>query len=139
MIDINTFDDKNIIARTAYGENRSGGIDGMQSVINVIFNRAKKSGWWGNTPREVCLKPYQFSCWLPDDPNWPLITSIDETYPVFAEALALTQQAIDGGLPDITKGATYYFSDHMIQWPHWAQGHTPCATIEHQIFFNSIE
>lgn len=139
MSNLSNFDDLNILARTAFGENRSGGEIGMQSVINVILNRAAKPGWWGDTPRSVCLKPYQFSCWLPDDPNYELLTVVGDDNPAFAVALKLAAQALSDGLPDLTNGATYYLSSFMTKWPHWAVGHTPCATIEHQVFFNDIE
>jgi hypothetical protein len=39
-----------VLARTAWGENRGGGQVGLQSVINVIMNRAAHPGWWGTTP-----------------------------------------------------------------------------------------
>ena len=138
MIDITKFDDANILARTAYGENRGGGIDGMHSVLNVIMNRAAHPGWWGATPRDICLRPEQFDCWLPDDPNYRIITTVTEAMPVFSTAMALAGMALAGTLEDITKGATYYFADTMTQWPHWAQGHAPCAVIAHQLFFNDI-
>lgn len=138
MSDLDKFDNMNIIARTAYGENRGGGIDGMQSVINVIMNRAAHAGWFGASPRQVCLKPLQFSCWMPSDPNYHVIVNITEADPVFAHALDLAQQALDGALEDTTKGALYYFADSMLQWPHWAHGHAPCAVIAHQLFFNDI-
>src|SRR5271157_1776493 len=65
-----------IIALTAYGENRSGGIAGMQSVINVIQNRrlqipitlTSRFGDYdiwkatGSSYHAVCLKDKQFSC-----------------------------------------------------------------------------
>lgn len=138
MINVNDFDDVNILARTAYGENRGGGVEGMQSVLNVIMNRAAHAGWFGSTPREVCLKPLQFDCWMPSDPNFHLITTINDSLPVFASAMALAQSALDGMLEDITNGATYYFADTMLQWPHWAQGHSPSAVVAHQLFFNDI-
>lgn len=139
MSNLTNFDDLNILARTAFGENRSGGEPGMQSVLNVIMNRSAKAKWWGDTPRSVCLKPYQFSCWMPDDPNYELLTTVGEDNAAFALALKLAAEALSGTLADLTSGATYYISAFMTKWPHWAVGHKPCAEIEHQIFFNDIE
>ena len=138
MININDFSDLEIIARTAYGENRGGATEGMQSVLNVIANRAAKKTWFGHSLREVCLKPYQFSCWLPHDPNYTLLTGELDHDPIFIKATDLAQQSIYGILPDITDGATYYFAKGMKVWPHWAVGHFPCADIQGQYFFNDI-
>ena len=68
--------DIRILAQTIWGENRGGGYLGMQSVCNAIMNRVKIGGWWGSTVMGVCLKPYQFSCWLRSDPNFPKLESI---------------------------------------------------------------
>lgn len=139
MTPIPDFSDVQILARTAYGENRGGGSQGMQSVLNVIMNRAKKPRWWGKTPREVCLKPYQFSCWLKTDPNLATIRTVTEATPLFSVAVALATKALAGELEDITKGATYYYAKSMKKPPAWAEGKTPCAVIASQLFFNNID
>src|SRR5271168_1942669 len=58
-----------ILARTAWGEDRSGSVLGMQAVINAIMNRVAHPSWWGTSALSVCLMREQFDCWLPDDPN----------------------------------------------------------------------
>jgi len=139
MIDLTHYTDAQILACTAYGENRGGGLDGMQSVMNVIMNRASKGGWWGNTPREVCLKRYQFSCWMGDTADYDATVNApargDSAYTI---AYSLAQTALSTGISDITSGACYYFAKSISTWPHWAVGHTPCADIEGQLFFNDI-
>ena len=139
MTDITQWTDQHILACTAYGENRGGGADGMQSVINTVMNRANKPGWWGTTPREVCLKPKQFDCWMPDDPNYYAILKANTNDIVFGSAYIMAQQALSGTLPDLTHGATYYIAKSIPSWPHWAIGHIPCADIAGQIFFNDID
>lgn len=139
MSNLDQYSDVSILARTAFGENRGGGTVGMQSVLNVIMNRAAKPSWWGHTPREVCLKPYQFSCWLTNDPNYVLISTVTEGNPTFGLALDLAASALKGELEDITNGATYYVSEYLKKLPHWADGHEPCATVAHQLFFNDVE
>jgi spore germination cell wall hydrolase CwlJ-like protein len=138
MIDLSQFSDMGIVARTIYGENRGGGIEGMQSVANTIMNRANAPGWWGDTPRAVCLKPKQFDCWIPTDPNYEVITELNDSNPAYSDALDIAQKALAGTLIDLTHGATYYFAQSMPAWPHWAVGHVPCATIQGQLFFNDI-
>lgn len=108
-----------LIARTAYGEDGNGGRWGMQAVINVIDNRRKAGGWWGDTWQDVILKPYQFSIWnartvaaYKNDPQFKrylsVIESVDEKNAAFAEAKQLAALAYDGKLADITGGANHY-------------------------------
>jgi len=140
MITISDMDDQEVLARTAWGECRGGGSIGMQSVINVICNRAASPKWWGHDIRSVCLKAAQFSCWLPSDPNRNKLMSVDESDAAYNSALNLAQQAIEGTLPDITNGATYYYSiKGVARTPNWAIGKIPCATIKGQYFFNNID
>ena len=141
MEDLSIYTDAQILAATAWGENRGGGGVGMQSVLNVIMNRADHPTWWGDDPRDCCLKPEQFDCWDSDDPNYTkLIALLDGTSQDnnFDNATAMAIQAISGTLTDITNGATYYYAVSMPQKPYWAKGHTPCAVIANQAFFNDI-
>lgn len=64
-----TAGDIDILARTIYGEARGEPWEGKIAVAWVVRNRAERGGWWGDTIREVCLKPWQFSCWNETDPN----------------------------------------------------------------------
>ena len=57
------------MAKTMWGEARGEGKSGLVAVGWVIRNRCQSGGWFGNTIRKVCLKPYQFSCWNEDDCN----------------------------------------------------------------------
>ena len=49
-----------VIAITILAEARGEGHRGMYAVAAVIAQRAFERK---RTPKEVCLKPYQFSCW----------------------------------------------------------------------------
>lgn len=78
----------------------------MQSVVNVILNRAQKRA---SSAYAECIRPLQFSSitakgdpelnlWpLPADPQWKIVSSI-------------VQDAADGKLDDITGGATIYYN-----------------------------
>lgn len=135
-IDLSKFSDTEILAKTAWGENRGGGAEGMQSVINVIMNRAKKPSWWGKTAREVCLKPYQFDCWLENDPNFQKLLNADDG--AYTEAMNLADKALSGDLADLTHGSCYYFVKTMNPWPVWARGKQPTADIYGQLFFDNV-
>ena len=52
--------EEKIIAITILAEARGEGEKGMYAVAAVIAQRAFERK---RTPSEVCLKPYQFSCW----------------------------------------------------------------------------
>ena len=102
-----TLQDQTTLVLTAWRENRGGGAPGMQSVINVICNRAVRDG---TTVAAECLKRLQFSSMTaPGDPELhlgpdPLIAS---DWASWEQAVALV--AMDP-LADITGGATDYYA-----------------------------
>ena len=104
MIDLNTVTYDDILARTIVGEARGEGHTGMVAVANVVMNRVAKPSWWGRTVKDVCLKPYQFSCWNVGDPNRAIILNLGPDYGIYNDALAIAQKACAGSLPDITSG-----------------------------------
>lgn len=113
-----------IMARTMWGEARGEGSLGLSYVCNVIMNRAAHPRWWGNTPVSVCLDPYQFSCWLADDPNLPKLKTVTTADQDFRLALQIATEALAGGLPDATGLADSYY-DTSIPAPSWARNKTP--------------
>lgn len=121
------------IARTAWGEARGEGATGMQAVINVIMNRAKKGGWYGLTPKDVVLKKWQFSCWNAGDPNREKLLAVTTADKNFAKALDLATLAYNGQLPDITGGAVNYHAKSIS--PSWAPKMKKTATIGSHIFY----
>ena len=133
-------DDKeqiDIMARTAWGEARGEGQSGMIAVLNVIMNRAKKGGWYGLTPKDVCLKKYQFSCWLDSDPNKAKLLAVDESDKDFANAKYLATLAYNNDLPDITAGATNYLNLATLgeKVPSWSKKMTQTAQIGQHTFY----
>lgn len=134
MLDLT--DPRQVLAGTAWGEARGEGGRAMQGVINVVMNRLALNGWMGHNIVEVCLKPYQFSCWLADDPNRAKILNVAANDPQFVEALALADLAMHDELSDIVAGATSYY-DTSIQPPAWARGQPPLAIIGNLIFLKA--
>lgn len=125
------------LARTLWGEARGEGRAGMHAVANVIRNRAARPGWWGRSIAEVCLRPRQFSCWLPDDPNRAKLLRVAEDDAAFVLARDIAAQALAGGLSDLTCGATHYHAIEIA--PGWAKGRTPCVVIGRHAFYNDID
>ena len=128
-------DPQQIVARTAWGEARGGGQIGIQSVCNVVMNRARHPRWWGSTPIEVCLKPWQFSCWNMNDPNRSKLLAVSASDADFAAALDLAAAALTGELPDITGGADSYYAAYLSTPPDWAANATFTAEVAGQLFY----
>lgn len=134
--------DADILARTIWGEARGEGKGGMEAVALVVLNRLdvsnQKGGyWWGNTLLDICRKPYQFSCWNADDPNYRKLVTVDENDTSFATALRVARRALLGFIKDPTRNATHYHT-RSVQ-PFWAKGKTPCAVIGRHVFYRLVE
>ena len=123
-------------ARTLWGEARGETKAGREAIASVILNRLKKPSRFGKSIEEVCLKPAQFSCWNDGDPNLPKLKKVDEIDPVFAECVAIAENAVQGLLADSVIGADHYHTAGVS--PAWSQGKTPCIIIGNHLFFNNI-
>lgn len=122
-----------VLARTIWGEARGEGSAGMQAVANVIINRLKRGGWWGRSVVGICQKPFQFSCWNKDDPNYRRLQAVDAHDLYFATALRIARRAVCGVLPDLTHGADHYHAAGI--YPRWTKGERPVAVIGHHVFY----
>lgn len=69
-----------IMGLTIYGEARGESGEGKIAVGSVILERVDHRDWDGKTVQEVCLCPYQFSCFLPSDPNFPALKMIADDW-----------------------------------------------------------
>jgi N-acetylmuramoyl-L-alanine amidase len=134
--------DVDTLARTIYGEARGEGVRGMEAVAAVVMNRVKadlgndgKPDWWGEGVEGVCRKPWQFSCWLPNDPNRDKLLAVTSRDPWFAHAIEIAKRAIAGELVDPTGGATHYVTKAVADRTAWAKGKTPVADIGRHLFY----
>ena len=129
-----------ILARTLYGEARGEGLIGIEAVANVIMNRVALSKqyalWWGKTISEVCLKPFQFSCWTPSDNNFYKLIRVTDKNPVFRMCQRVAKRALCGTLADITKGATHYHSKDIS--PAWARRLMPIYEYGNHLFYREV-
>ncbi|MCM8738273.1 cell wall hydrolase [Azospirillum sp. A1-3] len=124
---------REVIARTLWGEARGEGRNGMAAVACVIQNRARNPRWWGNSPAAVCLKPYQFSCWLADDPNRTKLLAVTDRDSSYRAALELADSLLSGRLVDVTNGADHYHTAGVT--PAWSGGKKPVVVIGNHRFF----
>jgi len=129
---------EDLLARAIYGEARGEGEPGMLAVAHVILNRAAHPGWWGRTPTEVILKPWQFSCFNQNDPNLPLILDLDfdAPEPQFVPCIEVAEAVLAGSTSDPTLGATAYYAPGPKQrTPAWATPANFAVKIGHQLFY----
>lgn len=131
-----------ILARTLYGEARGefgrpdGGLSALIGVANVVMNRLEKKSWFGSTLQEVCLKPYQFSCWNASDPNRVLLLSVTpQKSQIFKTCLEVAERVAEGTWPDLTRGADHYYAIWLARAPSWARGKKPVTKIGHHLFY----
>jgi spore germination cell wall hydrolase CwlJ-like protein len=137
------FSEHDIVARTLYGEargeyhQRDGGLAALIAIANIIVNRAGQKTWYGLTFKDVCLKPYQFSCWNQGDPNRSIILSVTDTDDLFRICIDVTQQTLNGHYPDLTMGSDHYYSLTAPKEPPWAQKFDERIRIGRHRFFKS--
>lgn len=74
-----------IMGMTIYAEARGEARYGRIAVGTVILERVDHRDWDGKTIEEVCLMPYQFSCYLPSDINRPMLKAIANSFSDYYE------------------------------------------------------
>ncbi len=138
--------DRDILARTLWGESRGEDFIGQIAVAWTIRNRVEmdlhkdgKPDWWGEGYAGVCLKPWQFSCWNKNDPNYAYLSGAK---PIPARELARARTAadhvIDSAAPDPTNGATHYYATTMKRAPIWTKGAKQTLKLGNHIFFKDV-
>lgn len=127
-----------VLARTIWGEARGQSQEGKEAVASVIMNRVRigqehQGYWWGESVISVCQKPWQFSCWNKDDPNYPKLMAVTARNLEFSTCLRIARRAVYGLLADPTGGATHYHAKSIT--PYWTAGEVPIETIGAHIFY----
>lgn len=104
-----------IMALTIYGEARGESDAGKIAVGSVILERVDHRTWDGRTVQEVCLRKWQFSCFLENDPNYGKLLSIAEnwdaamaTNPALNECYGIAVGLIGGTIPRTPEIARYH-------------------------------
>lgn len=126
---IDGLSDDELMALTLLAEARGEDTVGRQMVASVIVNRRKFSlewrathnteCWWGETIREIILKPWQFSSWNENDPNRAKMPDFIH-HPLYPECLTIATAAISGNAEDFTKGAVNYLNPQTASPQKWA-------------------
>jgi N-acetylmuramoyl-L-alanine amidase len=87
---------------------------------------------------DVCLAPYQFSCWLLSDANRSKMIALAEDDPMLRRCEVAFDTAAAARDADPTAGATHYHAD-TIAPPAWAVNLSPTAHIGHHLFFAGVK
>lgn len=98
--------DTQLLALTIYGEARGESLAGRIAVGSVILERVNHRAWDGRTIQEVCLKPWQFSCYNEMDPNFGKLAKIAEQWdqamaldPALNDCYTIASGLLDGSIP----------------------------------------
>ena len=105
---------REVVAMTILGEARGEGKAGMYAVATVINTRAINREI---TPRQVCLQPWQFSCWNDNDINKAKLGELYLTHPMRHYAIRLARN-ITGLERSYTKNADHYCRAN--ENPYWS-------------------
>ena len=134
--------DRDILARTLWGEARGESLAGQIAVAWTIRNRVNDcnaKSWWGEGYAGVCQKPYQFSCWNKNDPNYTYLSDAKQIpFREFAQAQIAAEQVMSGKVPDPTNGATHYYATTMPKPPVWVKDAKPTLKLGRHIFFKDV-
>ena len=134
--------DRDILARTLWGEARGENLAGQIAVAWTIRNRVndgKTKSWWGEGYAGVCLAKWQFSCWNKNDPNYIYLSGAKPIpFREFAQAQIAADQVMAGKVPDPTGGATHYYSTAMKKAPDWAAKATQTLKLGGHVFFKDV-
>jgi hypothetical protein len=101
--------DYDIAVRTMLGEAANQGRDGLAAVAHVLQNRARDSRWGGSIA-DVALAPKQFSTWNEGAGGNSIPRSVSPNDPQYQLALEIAREVAEGRIPDMTMGATHYYS-----------------------------
>lgn len=104
-----------LLARLILGEARDQPLLGQICVANVVRNRVNNPCWWGETYKEVILKPKQFTCFNEDDNNYPVVRHARSNR-LWESALTIAEMVIEGWVSDFTDGATHYNTIKCEPW-----------------------
>jgi hypothetical protein len=139
--------DEQVLALTIWGESRGESIEGRIAVANVVMNRVlAQRPEFGHSIREVCLKPWQFSCWLPEGGlgNYNRVMATAQGLllqpPVIGallkESLWIADGAMHAQFGDNTFGASHYVTQVMYATnpPSWMAKAHLTARIGTQVY-----
>jgi spore germination cell wall hydrolase CwlJ-like protein len=114
--------EEEVITATLIGEAGGEGVQGIQAVLNVLQNRAKKRN--SSVAREA-LRPKQFSMWNPvllKNKSQRQVVDQYKNHKYYDDVLKAIKRYNPNQIKfkDITNGATHYYAHNKVQ-PFWAK------------------
>ena len=143
MTDFSIYSDRIVLACCIYGEARGEPVDGQIAVGCVVRNRVRRAG--ASSWKAIILAPLQFSCFNPDDPNFPILEraavllQTQQPMGILAQCEWIADGVISGAAQDVTHGAQNYLSAHLFATnpPAWAVNKTIVERIGGHVFLNA--
>lgn len=139
--------DRQLMGLTIYGEARGESKEGKIAVGSVILERVDHRNWDGKTIHEVCLMPWQFSCFLPEDPNFPGLKFIADDWETksmrsrdLQDCYGVASDLLNGTIPrtkEIEQSHATQYKTIDCQ-AAWASKMKLIATIGHHEFFADV-
>ena len=143
---IDALSEHNVFALTLFGEVRSEPIGGLIAVACVIRNRVRTK-YRGTTYRDVCLAPWQFSCWKKEGGAAnhaalvalasALVAGHEPKDAAFAECNFIAGGIMHDVLRNRIGACRHYYAAGTTE-PAWAKGKTPAYTIGGHLFYEGI-
>lgn len=124
--------DAMMLAKTALGEARGEGSEGMRAVMHTVVNR--QAAVPGASISDIVLAPMQFSAWNAGNPNREYMeqVNLDEN----EHLIDMAEKVISRGDVDPTGGATHYYAPGEVdEMPGWAGKMEKTATVGGHTFF----
>jgi len=128
--------DREIAAATAKMEAENQGPLGIRAVMHTFFNRLQFAPKYGSTIADICLRPWQYSCWNTADPNRHRLAIANDDDPILADCLTAYDE-VAGGSDDPTQGATHYIADGITP-PQWVTEAKQTVKIGTQTFYKDV-
>lgn len=136
--------EKDIFARTLYGEAKDYSYEAKIAIASVIQNRVKISKkfrgyWWGNNIVAVCHKMGQFSCWDRNNQEYFEMIRVTKEDSRFFDCIEIVEQVLNEDIGCITRGATHYHDYNMFPYrPAWLDNREPVFSIDGLEFYKLI-
>jgi spore germination cell wall hydrolase CwlJ-like protein len=121
--------EKDLIARTIWGEARNQSFQGKVAIAEVILTRMRALGC---SAEKVIKAKKQFSCWNPRDPNRRKMLRLKKDSSGYLNAMKALEAALAGS-DSKARGASHYHTNKVK--PKWANGQKAVASIGHHRFY----
>ena len=116
------------LALTMWGEARREPLIGLIAVGRTVMNRLeKRQSRFGRSAKDICLKPWQYSCWIAEGgvSNFNAVMSearrladgIEPTDPKLRSCLWLAGGLLAGLVEDVVYSATHYYAPKAMKPP----------------------